>query len=351
MSIYSDIGYFFYLKTQRVTFYSRKLMSTKAFITDSKKRKFNTNFTTMKKSIAKIITVLVIALSFTTIGCKKDKKTDPEPTPIVVIPPTPLGITSPTSSAITGARVTLTSNVTGDGGLPILERGFFGGNTPSQTLQGSNKIVVSGGTGSFVKNYNGLYPNITYYIKSYVRNATDTAYGAEITFTTTDLEYGDFYAGGYVFYLDGSLLRGLVADSLDLSQSLITGGGVSTFGGLVSGTSTNFGTGQANTTAFVNYCTTNNYGLTQNAIGNCNSLDVRGHNDWYLPSYGELELMYSNLKVNGFGNFSNLIYWSSTASPGNPTNNIDCIDFTNGILYLKFQSNNYNGAARAVRTF
>ena len=185
----------------------------------------------MKNLISTIITLIVITLTFTIIGCKKDKKTDPEPAPIDVIPPAPLGITSAVSSAITGARVTLTSNVTGDGGLPILERGFFGGNTPSQTLQSINKIVVSGGLGNCVKNYNGLYPNSTYYIKSYVRNATDTAYGSEITFTTTDLEYGDFYAGGYIFYLDGTGLHGMVADSIDLSSTQIQYGCVSTYAG------------------------------------------------------------------------------------------------------------------------
>ena len=116
-------------------------------------------------------------------------------------------------------------------------------------------------------------------------------------------------------------------------------------------TSDAFGTGQANTTAFVNYCTTNTYGLTNNAIGESNNSTNRGYSDWFLPSQLELSLIYSNLKLLGLGDSTNLNYFSSTAYPGNPGNIISTVNFANGNNDFLSQSNPYGAAARAVRIF
>jgi len=41
-------------------------------------------------------------------------------------------------------------------------------------------------------------------------------------------------------------------------------------------------------------------------------LNINGFSDWFLPSSGELDQMYGNLKRRNLGDFSNDWYWSST---------------------------------------
>ena len=44
----------------------------------------------------------------------------------------------------------------------------------------------------------------------------------------------------------------------------------------------------------------------------CANLNYNGFNDWFLPSIGELELMYKNLKQKDLGGFKDSFYWSSS---------------------------------------
>lgn len=52
------------------------------------------------------------------------------------------------------------------------------------------------------------------------------------------------------------------------------------------------------------------------AAGYCDSLEVEKdgvtYDDWFLPSTLELELMYTNLHREGYGNFNLCGYWSSS---------------------------------------
>ncbi len=65
------------------------------------------------------------------------------------------------------------------------------------------------------------------------------------------------------------------------------------------------GKGKANTTAMLGVCSS----------GAANAADLYltvTKSDWFLPSLGELKLMYDNLLEAGVGGFAYNYYWSST---------------------------------------
>lgn len=74
----------------------------------------------------------------------------------------------------------------------------------------------------------------------------------------------------------------------------------------VGDTLTAIGTGQANTTAIVNGCST--AGI---AARICDDLVLNGYSDWFLPSRDELNQMYLQRAV--IGVFPMHFYWSSSA--------------------------------------
>jgi len=77
----------------------------------------------------------------------------------------------------------------------------------------------------------------------------------------------------------------------------------------VAGTDIVVGSGKRNTEIIVAALEENG-----NAAQLCANLDVNGHKDWFLPSMGELDLIYKNLKMMGLGSFKDNWYWSSSAS-------------------------------------
>lgn len=150
------------------------------------------------------------------------------------------------------------------------------------------------------------------------------------------LTIGDIYKGGIVFYLDGNG-GGLVCAQSDQS----TGAKWGCRGTTIGGTGTGIGTGAANTTAIVAGCSE-----TGIAARICDQLVLNGYNDWFLPSKDELNLMYKNLKLNGFGGFAAAYYWSSSEYS---STNAWSQYFSNGYQYTNIK--NYTVYVRAVRAF
>lgn len=120
---------------------------------------------------------------------------------------------------------------------------------------------------------------------------------------------GDLAQGGIVFYVDESGEHGLAADTVDLTA------GIRWFAGTNGNTQARGNgpfAGEMNTAIIIS---------SQVAIGDdgddyaarlCADLQKGGYGDWYLPSIEELNLMYTNLQLEGLGGFTGSFYWSST---------------------------------------
>jgi hypothetical protein len=111
---------------------------------------------------------------------------------------------------------------------------------------------------------------------------------------------GQSYQGGIIFNIDDTGQHGLIAATSDQS-----GGPWGCYGTIIGGTSTAIGSGQANTAAIVNGCST--AGI---AARICDDLVLNGYSDWFLPSKDELNQLYLQKSV--VGGFIYGDYWSSS---------------------------------------
>ena len=123
--------------------------------------------------------------------------------------------------------------------------------------------------------------------------------------------------GGYIFFVDyfgqySPSFTYLEAAPKDASTSTVVwcvGNGANTAifteTAVGWGPSTAVGAGSANTTTMLAQC-------TSGAATAAHSYSNNGYNDWFLPSLGELMLMYTNLRQAGVGGFAGNSYWSSS---------------------------------------
>ncbi|MEQ8908418.1 MAG: SBBP repeat-containing protein [Vicingaceae bacterium] len=119
-------------------------------------------------------------------------------------------------------------------------------------------------------------------------------------------------ACGIVFYDKGSYSNGWrYLEAMPFDQN--GGAGISWGPASATGaTSSNIGDGLTNTSTIVS-----SYGAGSYAAQVANDLTHNGYSDWFLPTEDELNLMYSNLHLNGAGGFStSTSYWSSTEFSG-----------------------------------
>ncbi|MBL4670389.1 MAG: DUF1566 domain-containing protein [Flavobacteriales bacterium] len=124
-----------------------------------------------------------------------------------------------------------------------------------------------------------------------------------------DSLYGKTYAGGLIAYLNTIGGNGFVVASNDQSTALIWDPNQPAGSG-TAGTNDAIGNGPLNTNAIVNTILAGSY-----AAQACNDLVLNSFSDWFLPSRDELTEVYNNLHLNGYGNFQNISYWSSSETP------------------------------------
>jgi len=94
-------------------------------------------------------------------------------------------LTTTAASSITSTSAVSGGNITSDGGTLITVFGVCWSTSPNPTTALSTKTIgISGGLGSFVSNLTGLTTGTLYYVRAYATNASGTAYGNQVSFTT-----------------------------------------------------------------------------------------------------------------------------------------------------------------------
>jgi len=139
--------------------------------------------------------------------------------------------------------------------------------------------------------------------------------------------------GGYVFYVSATPINvatGVSTGGIYLAtapQTWYTGATDPTAswgcsGTDISGTSEAIGAGAQNTWLNTVGCAT---------AGRASRLaadsSAEGFTDWFMPSIGELNLMYSNLKLSNLSNLDGSFYWSSTQNASNPASSATYMAF------------------------
>jgi len=114
----------------------------------------------------------------------------------------------------------------------------------------------------------------------------------------------------------------------------------------LSSTQKNIGSGKTNTEII---CAAKQYEFDK-AAQRCDELELNGYTDWFLPSFAELNQMYTQLRRKRIGDFKDEIYWSS--SQGEAISNsygAGCINFTTGEITWPYKTERHY--VRPIRWF
>jgi len=94
-------------------------------------------------------------------------------------------LTTTAISAVAITTATSGGSISTDGGSPVTARGVCWSISYGATTALSTKIADGSGTGGFTSSITGLTGSTLYYVRAFATNAVGTAYGNEVTFTTS----------------------------------------------------------------------------------------------------------------------------------------------------------------------
>lgn len=123
--------------------------------------------------------LLLLFASLALFSCSSDE-TENNPTLPV--------LTTTNTGNITLTTATSGGNITADGGADITARGVVWNTSSNPTISLVTRTTDGTGIGSFTSNLTNLTPNTTYYVRAYATNSVGTAYGNEVTFTTSAIQ-------------------------------------------------------------------------------------------------------------------------------------------------------------------
>ena len=155
--------------------------------------------------------------------------------------------------------------------------------------------------------------------------------------TTVTYKIGDTGpAGGIIFYDKGDRIGGwryLEAAPPETERTLIwSNSNLKTLERIITTEeSRRAGRGIENTRAIMEIAQNSGGGFGW-AVQYCVTLEYNGFNDWFLPSWDELNFMYGNLYLREMGDFKPQVYWSSNGGtyPSGGVGTILVINFNTG---------------------
>jgi hypothetical protein len=123
--------------------------------------------------------IFLLLASIILLSCTSD---DPENDQTIPVLTTSNVINVTLNTAMSGG------NITSNGGADITARGVVWSTSQNPTIALTTKTVDGTGSGSFTSSISGLTPNTIYYLRAYATNSVGTAYGNEVTFTTSAIQ-------------------------------------------------------------------------------------------------------------------------------------------------------------------